>query len=333
MATCDRCGTQEPMPYQCRLCGGTYCSDHRLPENHDCPGLENWGDPNGVFDSGFDDTVDGQATQQSRGGGGGIADAIPINTGPGGLVAYFRGNAAFLFLGVMWVTFVIQYGIAPLAGITDRSPTWYNLFTLNTAHPEYVWTWVTSVFAHGGFSHIVLNSIVLYFFGPIVEDRIGSKKFVALFLGAGILAGLAQVGASLLANPGPAVIASQNGRLLISDAFSATLGASGAIAALMGVLTLLNPGLRIYLYFVIPMPLWLATGLFAAYSIFVSGTGGIGAGGVAQLAHLAGLGIGLLYGAKLKREGARAPNELQFGGGPGGGMGGPGGPGGPGRRR
>ena len=179
---------------------------------------------------------------------------------------------------------------------------------------------MTSVFAHGGFGHIVLNSIVLYFFGPVVEKRIGSAKFVGLFVVAGALAGLAQVGASLVMNP------SWYGQQLTQFTGSAVLGASGAIAALMGVLTVLNPNLRIYLYFIIPMPLWLATLLFAGYSIFVSTVGGgIGAGGVAQFAHLAGLGIGLLYGVKLKREGERAPKQLQFGG--------PGGPGGPGRRR
>ncbi|MDH5021590.1 rhomboid family intramembrane serine protease [Halobacterium rubrum] len=329
MATCDRCGKQEAMPYQCRLCGGTYCSDHRLPENHECPGLDNWGDPDGVFDSGFDDSVNDQSSSRSRGGGGGgIADAVPVDTGPGGWVAYFRGNLAFFFLAVMWATFVVQYAVAPLLGVAAGSPTWYNIFTVNTAHPEYVWTWLVSVFSHGGFTHIVFNSIVLYFFGPVVEDRIGSKKFAALFLSAGVLAGLAQVGATIAMNPEVLGVP-----LLGLPSQSAVLGASGAIAGLLGVLTVLNPGLRIYLYFVIPMPLWLATGLFAAYSILVSGAGGIGAGGVAQLAHLAGLGIGLAYGWKLKRDGKRAPQQLQFGGG-GGGPGGPGGgPGGPGRRR
>ena len=96
---------------------------------------------------------------------------------------------------------------------------------------------------------------------------------------------------------------------------SAQSTASGAIAAVLGVLTVLNPNLRIYLYFIIPMPLWVATALFAAYSILVSTVGGIGFGNVAQLAHLAGLGIGLLYGLKLKREGERGPQQLQFGGG------------------
>ncbi|MFB6071883.1 MAG: rhomboid family intramembrane serine protease [Halobacterium sp.] len=317
MATCDRCGEQESMPYQCRLCGGTYCSKHRLPENHDCPGLDEWGDPDGVFDSGFDDSVN-QRGGESRT----LADRLPVDTGPGGLVAYFRGNLTFFFLAVMWFTFLLQYLVAPAFGVEAYSRQWYALFTVSSAHPFYAWTYVTAVFAHGGFTHIVLNSVVLYFFGPVVEKRIGSRKFAALFVAAGALAGLAQVGASIAMHPSwfgaplqPAL-----------NVGAAVLGASGAIAALMGVLTVLNPNLRIYLYFVIPMPLWLATGLFAAYSIFASTAGGIGSGGVAQIAHLAGLGLGVLYGAKLKREGERAPQQLQFGGGPGG-------PGGPGRRR
>ena len=310
------------MPYQCRLCGGTYCSDHRLPENHECPGLDNWGDPDGVFDSGFDDSVDDRGGG-GRSGGDGIADAIPVDTGPGGVLAYFRGNLTFFFLAVMWATFVVQYAVAPLFGVGAGTQTWYNIFTVNTAHPEYVWTWLLSVFSHGGFTHIVFNSIVLYFFGPVVEDRIGSKKFAALFIAAGVVAGLAQVGATVAMNPD--VLGVPLGFTVDS---SAVLGASGAIAALLGVLTVLNPNLRIYLYFIIPMPLWLATALFAAYSILASTGGGIGFGGVAQFAHLAGLGIGLAYGVKLKRDGKRAPKQLQFGGGgpggPGGGMGGPG---------
>jgi membrane associated rhomboid family serine protease len=282
-----------------------------LPESHDCPGLNQWNDPDGVFDSGFDDSVN-----QSSQGSGSIADRFSVDTGPGGPLGYFRGNMTYVFLGLMWITFAIQWGLAPLVGIRPGSLTWYNLFTLNTANPLYVWTWVTSVFSHGGFGHIAINSIVLYFFGPVVERRIGWKKFTALFLVSGALAGLAQVGATILMSPG---------------AFAPVLGASGAIMAVMGVLTVLNPNLTIYIYFILPMPLWMATTLFVGYSVFVSATGGIGAGGVAQLAHLVGVAIGLAYGAKLKREGERAPKQLQLGG--GGGPGGPGrGPGGPGGR-
>ncbi|WP_266076233.1 rhomboid family intramembrane serine protease [Haladaptatus caseinilyticus] len=298
MAQCDECGEHENMPYQCRMCGNTFCADHRLPENHSCPGLNQWNDPKGVFDSGFDDSVNGQSRGRSFG----------VNTGTGGPLAYFRGNMTFVFLGLMWLTFLFQYAIVPiLFGIPSGSAEWLNIFTLNTAHPFYVWTWFTSVFAHGSFGHIAINSLVLYFFGPVVERRIGSEKFTILFLITGAVSGLAQVWATILTEPG---------------VFVPVLGASGAIAAIMGVLTVLNPNLRIYLYFIIPMPLWLATLGFAVYSAFTSVLGGIGAGGVAQLAHLTGLGLGLLYGAKLKKEGERAPKQLEFGGGGRGGMGG-----------
>jgi len=298
MAICDLCGKQENMPYNCRFCGGTYCAEHRLPENHNCTGLKEWNDPSGVFDSGFDDSVD------QRSGSGGILSRIGVDTGTGGPLSYFRGNMTYVFLGLMWIWFIIEMAIFPLLVAPRWSSSWASVFVLTTMHPLYVWTWVTSIFSHGGLTHILLNSIVLYFFGPVVEQYIGSKKFTALFLVSGIIAGLAQTGAALLTNPGvPAAV----------------LGASGAIAAIMGVLTVLNPNLRIYLYFILPLPLWLATFLFAGYSMFVSVTGGVGAFGVAQLAHLAGLAIGLAYGWKLKQEGRRGPQQLQFGGGRGGG--------------
>lgn len=307
MATCDACGKQENMPYNCRFCGGTYCAEHRLPESHNCPGLEEWNDPDGVFDSGFDDSV-----HNNGGSSDSIASTLGIDTGTGGPLGYFRNNMTYVFLGLMWITFLIQYIVFPVLFGGIRSSIWANTFLLTTTHPLYVWTWITSVFAHGGIQHLFINSIVLYFFGPVVERRVGSSKFAALFLVAGAVAGLSQVGATLLFEPGT---------------IARVLGASGAIMALMGVLTVLNPNLRIYLYFFIPMPLWIATFLFAGYSVY-AGAGGFGAGGVAHLAHLAGLGIGLAYGLKLKRDGARAPKQLQFGGGGGGRRGGPGGPGG-----
>ncbi|MFB6153022.1 MAG: rhomboid family intramembrane serine protease [Halodesulfurarchaeum sp.] len=314
MARCDLCGREEGMPYQCRHCGGTFCSQHRLPENHDCPGLEDWNDPGGVFDSGFDD---GLEPSSKPGRTGRFAETLPIDTGAGSLFGYFRGNLTYLFLALMWLVFVVQWGIAPLLGISPNSQTWFDLFTVNTTHPLYIWTWFVAVFAHGGFGHIFVNSLVLYFFGPVVERRIGSTRYGVLFFISGILAGLAQVGAAILTNP------SVLGEPVYVSGATAVLGASGAIAGLLGVLTILNPNLRIYLYFIIPMPLWVATLLFAGYSVFVSSIGGIGAGGVAQLAHLAGLGIGLAYGTYLKRRGAGAPEQLRLGGGRGGpGMGG-----------
>ncbi|SFL02732.1 hypothetical protein SAMN04487950_2033 [Halogranum rubrum] len=307
MAECDECGRYENLPYQCRRCGQTFCSEHRLPENHSCPGLSEWNDPSGVFDSGFDDSANER--------GGRAKSVVNKATSTGGFFGYFRGNMTYLFLGLMWLTFLFQFLVFPLVGFGSRTELWNALFVLRSTHPEYVWTWVTSIFAHGGFQHIAFNSIALYFFGPVVEQRLGGKKYAALFLGAGIVAGLAQIGSSFA----------------LGDPVTGVVGASGAIMAIMGVLTVLNPGLKVYLYFVIPMPLWVLTFGFAILSVvagFGSFGGGVLGGNVAHIAHLAGLVVGLVYGSQIKGS-QRAPQSLRFGGGGGG----PGGPGGPGRGR
>ncbi|MFB6143469.1 MAG: rhomboid family intramembrane serine protease [Halorientalis sp.] len=319
MATCDACGKAENMPYQCRHCGGTFCADHRLPENHGCPGLDQWNDPGGVFDSGFDDSVN----RGREAGGGSVLDRLGVDTGPGGWLGYFRGNVTYTFLALMWVTLLLQYvaayvlvGTPSIAAASRFSPLWNALFVLSPAHPEYVWTWVTAVFAHGGFFHIAVNSIVIYFFGRLVEQYLGSRDFALLFLGSGALAGLAQIGIQIAQNPAvlgaPVPIA------------GGVLGASGAGLAIMGVLTVLNPGLRVYLYFIIPVPLWLLTVGYTVITVGAIFGGGVGSGGVAQVAHLVGLGIGLAVGQRVKGK-VRPPSQLQFGGGPRRGPGGPGG--------
>lgn len=290
MATCDVCGNEENMPYECRRCGGTFCSEHRLPENHDCPGLE-WNDPAGVFD----DAGGGTTQQRSTG----------LRTrGKALWRSYVQGNATFVLLLAMWVTWVIQLGLRAFAlgGIENA------LFVLRSSHPEYVWTWITSIFAHGGIMHIVANSIGIFFFGQVVERRIGTKRFVGLFLVSGAAAGLAQIGATLA--------------LFGAGAQVGVVGASGALLAIMGVLTILNPGLKVYLYFILPVPIWALTIGFAAFSL-LQGFGISGGGGnVAHWAHLAGLGIGLVYGTYIQGK-VEPPQRLQFGGG-GGGPGGPG---------
>jgi hypothetical protein len=71
------------------------------------------------------------------------------------------------------------------------------------------------------------------------------------------------------------------------------------------------------------VPLWLLTLGYTGITVFSIFSGGIGSGGIAQVAHLVGLGIGLAYGSRVKDK-LRAPSQLQFGGGMGGGPGGPG---------
>ncbi len=312
MATCDECGEYENLPYQCRRCGKTFCGEHRLPENHDCPGLSEWNDPGGVFDSGFDESVnDPGGSGEADGVAGRVKRRVARETGTGGLVSYFRGNATYVILAAMWLTFVAQW----IALFVGGPQLHNNLFVLRSDALGNVWTLVTSVFSHdpGILFHIIGNSIVIFFFGPLVERAVGSKRFVGFFLVAGAAAGLGHV-LFALGTGAPT---------------TGVLGASGAGFAILGVLTVWRPNLEILLFFIIPMKLKFLTWGVAIVSlalVVASGTGGVG--GIAHLAHLIGFAIGLAYGNMNRDLANRA-------GGVGGipmGARGPGGPGGPGRR-
>ncbi|MUW14560.1 rhomboid family intramembrane serine protease [Halorubrum sp. CBA1125] len=313
MATCDVCGEYENLPYQCKRCGQTFCAEHRLPENHDCPGLSEWNDPGGVFDSGFDDSVE---AGDGAGNSGGVTERvkrrIASETSTGGLVSYVRGNATYVLLGLMWLTFVAQWTVTIVFGEAVHS----QLFVLRSDALGNVWTWVTAVFSHSraGLFHIIGNSIVLFFFGPLVERAVGSKRFFGFFLAAGVLAGLGHV-LFAIATGAPTV---------------GVLGASGATFAILGVLTVWRPNMEILLFFVIPMKLkYLTWGIALISATLVVTTGAGGVGGIAHLAHLIGFAIGLAFGKHnegLARS-ARGRGGVQMGGSRG-----PRGPGGPGGR-
>ena len=308
MAKCDECGQYENMPYQCRRCGRTFCAEHRLPENHHCPGLGDWNDPGGVFDSGFDDSVSG-----GSGGGGGVASRVKSRvgreTGTGGFLGFFRGNVTYLFLGLMWVTFLFETLIYPaFLGIPVYSPAWDATFLLTSANVEYVWTWITSVFSHApeGLLHIGGNSIALYFFGPLVERYLGSKRYAVMFLVTGAVAGLAQVGTGLL----------------LGDPVNGVLGASGAIMAIMGFLSVVNPNLRVMLLIPpIPLKIRTLTALYAGASLLGVVSAGSLLGNVAHAAHLSGLVLGIAY-ASVADGRRNVPNRIGNRGGPGSGRGG-----------
>ncbi|PHQ38863.1 rhomboid family intramembrane serine protease, partial [Halorubrum persicum] len=286
MATCDVCGEYENLPYQCKRCGKTFCADHRLPENHDCPGLAEWDDPGGVFDSGFDEGVEaggagGSGSGSSAGVVGRLKQRLDRETSTGGLVSYFRGNATYAILAAMWITFLAQWVVTLTLGEAAHS----QLFVLRSDALGNVWTWVTSVLSHSRLQlfHIIGNSIVILFFGPLVERAVGSRRFVGFFFGAGVLAGLGHV-LFAIATGAPTV---------------GVLGASGAGFAILGVLTVWRPNMQVLLFFVIPMKIKYLTwgiALISAVLVIQTGTGGVG--GIAHLAHLIGFAIGLAFGKR-----------------------------------
>jgi membrane associated rhomboid family serine protease len=145
------------------------------------------------------------------------------------------------------------------------------------------WSIVTYMFLHGGITHILFNMIALYFFGPRVEARMGSQRFLTLYFISGITGALL----SLLLAPGSAVI-----------------GASAAIFGVMLAFARFWPRDKIFIWGILPLEArWLVviTTVLALYSGFTGSTGG-----VADFAHLGGYAGAFAYLFWLERtKGAR----------------------------
>jgi len=150
-------------------------------------------------------------------------------------------------------------------------------------------TWetaITSMFLHGSFLHIFGNMLFLAIFGPTVEDAVGRVRFALFYL----LGGLIALGAQVLADPGST---------------APTIGASGAIAAVLGGYILLYPRARIltlvfivFFVTIIEVPAMLLLGFWFLTQLYFGATGlasPVGGGeGVAYFAHIGGFAFGLL---------------------------------------
>jgi membrane associated rhomboid family serine protease len=150
----------------------------------------------------------------------------------------------------------------------------------------HLYALVTSMFLHGGWLHLLGNMLFLWVFGRNVEDLIGSGRFVGFYLCCGLVAGVVQV----IANPYSRV---------------PTIGASGAIAGVMGAYLIKFPRARIVT--LIPIIIFITTiEIPAAFLLlwwfviqFVSGVGSLAqtdytGGGVAWFAHVGGFIAGML---------------------------------------
>jgi membrane associated rhomboid family serine protease len=155
--------------------------------------------------------------------------------------------------------------------------------------PEQPSTWLTiltSMFMHGGLLHIAGNMLFLWIFGNNVEDSMGRPRFVAFYLLGGLAATLSQV-------------------LIDPDSAVPTIGASGAVAAVLGGYILLYPRARvitlifiIFFITVLELPAYIVLGLWFLIQLLY-GSAELtqpvaGGGGVAYFAHIGGFVFGLL---------------------------------------
>ena len=134
------------------------------------------------------------------------------------------------------------------------------------------WTLVTYMFVHASTSHILFNMLSLYFFGPRVEERLGSRRFIILYFLSGISGAILS---------------------MIFARYSPIVGASGAVFGIMLAFAKFWPTAEIYIMGILPLQARIAVLLMAAAALW-SGVQG-SRGGVADFAHLGGFVGGWLY--------------------------------------
>ena len=208
-----------------------------------------------------------------------IRDEIPTRHFP--IVNYLLIGANIIVFVMMWLAgpaqeaLVYQFAMIPANFLTGVD--------LGDVSDIF-----TSMFMHAGFAHIAGNMLYLWIFGDNVEDCLGSIKYLVFYLVGGIVASLAH----LLTNPGSQI---------------PTVGASGAIAAVLGAYLILFPQSRIVTF--IPLgffmrltvvPAVLVLGMWFVLQLFsgVLSMGGPDVGGVAFWAHVGGFVAGVVM-AKL----------------------------------
>jgi membrane associated rhomboid family serine protease len=152
-----------------------------------------------------------------------------------------------------------------------------------TPIPVYL-TLITSMFMHGGIAHIGGNMLYLWVFGDNIESDLGHVKYFFFYLLCGAIASLTHVFTT---------------EFFGHDLLIPSLGASGAVSAVLGGYILLHPSRKVHLWVfitVFSVPAFVAVGLWFVFQV-VNGLGALGgeeAGGVAYAAHIGGFVAGLL---------------------------------------
>lgn len=164
------------------------------------------------------------------------------------------------------IVFIVTYLLHVL-----RLPIAEN-FILFNVQSEYFRTFqlITYMFLHSSIMHILFNMLGLVTFGPDIEERLGSKKFLQYYLIMGIVSGLCH--AIFISNP--------------------VLGASGAIWGVMMIYALFNPNTILHLYFLIPVKVKYIVGVFFSIELLLALTGSND--GVSHIAHAGGALTGMV---------------------------------------
>lgn len=213
-----------------------------------------------------------------------IRDSIPSRSAP---------MMTWALIGINILVFFFERALPPEQ--LQAVIYWFGIVPARYTHPQWAmwlglpvdnyWPFLTSMFLHGGWLHIISNLWTLWIFGDNVEDRMGPLRFLVFYLSCGVIAGLVHWATNM-------------------NSTVPTIGASGAISGVLGAYLLLYP--RAHIITLIPLffyPLfvavpsivfifvWFGSQLFSGVASLV-GPGQVG--GVAWWAHIGGFLAGLV---------------------------------------
>jgi membrane associated rhomboid family serine protease len=223
---------------------------------------------------------------------------VPLrDDNPTGIIPYF--TILIIILNVL----VFGYELSLGPNLEQFFQTWAvvpakltaSLAGAPTGLPFPAWvTLITSQFLHGGFLHIAGNMLFLWIFGNNIEDKLGHIRFVIFYLGCGVLAGLAQW-------------------FFSANSVVPSLGASGAIAGVMGAYILRFPRAKVLT--LVPLGIFITTfnipavfflgfwflqqALYGVASLDTATNIGMAGGGIAYWAHAGGFVAGAILGPML----------------------------------
>ena len=208
-----------------------------------------------------------------------LSDGIPARRFPFVNVALIAGNFA------VWLLYEL-----PHLQSSVFHASFYPCTVTGACHGPEPWgvSWFTAMFMHGSWDHILGNMLFLAIFGKNVEDAFGHVRYLAFYVAGGFVASMTQAAVTLLAG------SAADGRV-------PTLGASGAIAAVLGAYFVLYPNSRVLtlvLVFLVRIPAWVFLGVWFLYQLVEGNFGLLSAsangGGVAFFAHVGGFVFGAL---------------------------------------
>ena len=288
MTRCQSCGKEEPAQAICGVCGKTFCADHIPRQNHNC-----FVDPKGV-------NIGQNRVYVKTYGTGAAKETNPPKTDyydndrfeeKHGYTASRSPPLWKKILGSPTYVIILICALLQIVAFLGLVNPFFNLIyhslVLYTDMGSIIsrpWTLVTHMFLHSQVDifHILFNMMALYFFGRYLEKIIGKKSFVLMYLISGIVAAIGFV-------------------LFEGNTAIGLVGASGAVYGVLGAVAVLDPNLKVYVYF-IPMKIKYMIVIFALISILMMGGGSL----IAHAAHLSGIVVGIAFGGyyrdKLKKK-------------------------------